>query len=59
LTDVGKRVVLNVGVKKDMCAHKEQYLGAGQQNIARYLSFLWGKSISWHCVGDILSRQKV
>jgi hypothetical protein len=37
-------------------AYKEQYPGASQQNIANYYySILWGKPLSQHCIGDILS----
>jgi hypothetical protein len=52
---MGKRAVLSVGEKKDVCAYIEQYSGASQQNITNYFSFLWGKLIIWLCVGDILS----
>jgi hypothetical protein len=47
LSDKEKRVVLSVGEKrKYMCAYKEQYTGASQQNIPNYFSLLWGKPIS-------------
>jgi hypothetical protein len=42
-----------------MYACKEEYPGASQQNISNYFSLLWGKPISWRCVGDILSEKDV
>jgi hypothetical protein len=44
--------------KKDVCAYKEQYLGANQQNIANYFSLSWGKTISRRCDADIVSKKK-
>jgi hypothetical protein len=41
-----------------LCACKEHYSGARQQNIANCSSPFWGNPISWHCVGDILSEEK-
>jgi hypothetical protein len=50
-----KRAVLSIGEKKT-CAYIEQYPGASQQNIGTYFSFMWGKPISWHFVGDISEK---
>jgi hypothetical protein len=55
---MGKRAVLSVGEKKNVCAYKEQNPSASQQNIADYFSQLWGKPISRRCVGDILSEKE-
>jgi hypothetical protein len=41
-----------------VCAYKEQYPGASQQNIANSVSLLWGKPTSWCCVVDILRNKK-
>jgi hypothetical protein len=35
-----KRAVLSVDKTKDMCAYKEQYPDASQQNITNYFSHL-------------------
>jgi hypothetical protein len=43
LSGMGKRAVLSVAERKDVCMCKEQYPGARQQNIANYFSFLWHK----------------
>lgn len=50
--------MLSVSEKRDVCAYKEQYPGASQQNIANYFSVLWDKPISRRCVGDILSEKE-
>ncbi|XP_021916826.1 tigger transposable element-derived protein 6-like [Zootermopsis nevadensis] len=55
---MGKRAVLSVGEKKDICAYKERYPCASQQNIANHFSRLWGKPLSRRCVGDILSERE-
>jgi hypothetical protein len=44
--------------RKDVCAYREQYSATRQQNIANNFSLLWGKTISWHCVGDILREKR-
>jgi hypothetical protein len=41
-----------------MCAYKEQYSRVSQQNIFNNFFFLFGKHISWCCVGDILSEER-
>jgi hypothetical protein len=33
--------------KKDVCAYKQQYPCASQQNIANYICLLWGKPMCW------------
>jgi hypothetical protein len=58
-SDVGKRAVSSGG-KKVVCAYREQYPGAGQQNIANYLQLSQcgtELSISQRCVGDILNEK--
>jgi hypothetical protein len=58
-SDVGKRAVSSGG-KKVVCAYREQYPGAGQQNIANYLQLSQcgtELSISQCCVGDVLNER--
>jgi hypothetical protein len=43
--------------KKDVYTCTEQYPGASQ-NILNYFSLLWGKPISWQCVGDIPNERR-
>jgi hypothetical protein len=42
-----------------LCAYKEHYPSASQQNSANYFRLLWGKPFSWCCVGHILSIQEI
>jgi hypothetical protein len=44
-------------VKKDVCAYKEQYPSASQQNIAHCFSLLWGIPTTHRCVGDMSEKE--
>jgi hypothetical protein len=44
--------------KKDVCAYKEQYPGASQQNILNYFFYGVKPSINRRHVGYILSEKK-
>jgi hypothetical protein len=43
----------------DVCACKEQYPDASQQNIINYFSILWGKPTSQNCAGDTRINKKI
>jgi hypothetical protein len=54
---MGRKAVLGVREKKDVFAHRNQFLAASQQNIANHFSVLWDKHFSHHCIGDMLSEK--
>jgi hypothetical protein len=55
---VGKRAVLLLVTKRDVCAYKEQYPGESQQNIANCFCNLWvNPSISQFSIVDVIYKK--
>jgi hypothetical protein len=51
---MGKRAVLNLSEKKEVCISKDQL----QLNTANRFSLLWDKPINRKCIGGMLSEKK-
>jgi hypothetical protein len=53
---MGKRAVLSVREKNEVCAYSDQFPAASQQNSSSHFSIIHGKSINQDCTGDTLRR---
>jgi hypothetical protein len=54
---MGRKAMLSVIEKKEVLAHKDNFPGTSQRNLANPFSVLWDKPFSHCSIGDILSEK--